>query len=189
MASEIAWYTIYQGTVLEQGDILLKCPCFSVAGIEKWPPPEDAEVRVEEETVDAIVLTQSCDLENDKVRDVLFARVVAWDIACETLVAEGNERAKSTAFREALVQGNVPGLSLLHKSPDLEFPWSVVTFHQLFTLPRQIVNDFISSSGPRLRLASPYKEHLAQAFARFFMRVGLPHNAKAFIGEGKAGSS
>jgi hypothetical protein len=27
---------------------------------------------------------------------------------------------------------------------------------------------------PRLRLRSPYREHLSQASARFFMRVGLP---------------
>ena len=28
--------------------------------------------------------------------------------------------------------------------------------------------------GNRLRLCPPYREHLAQSFARFFMRVGLP---------------
>jgi maleate cis-trans isomerase len=28
--------------------------------------------------------------------------------------------------------------------------------------------------GERVRLLSPYKEHLSQAFARYFMRVGLP---------------
>jgi hypothetical protein len=38
--------------------------------------------------------------------------------------------------------------------------------------------------GPRLRLRSPYREHLAQAFARYFMRVGLPHDARAFEKEG-----
>ena len=27
---------------------------------------------------------------------------------------------------------------------------------------------------PRLRLLAPYREYLSQAFARFFMRVGLP---------------
>jgi hypothetical protein len=37
-----------------------------------------------------------------------------------------------------------------------------------------------------LRLTSPYKEHFAQAFARFYMRVGLPHDAGSFE---KAGSA
>jgi len=31
---------------------------------------------------------------------------------------------------------------------------------------------------PRLRLRPPYREHLSQAFARFFMRVGLPTDIK-----------
>jgi hypothetical protein len=32
----------------------------------------------------------------------------------------------------------------------------------------------VEKLGNRLRLCPPYREHLAQAFARFFMRVGLP---------------
>jgi hypothetical protein len=36
----------------------------------------------------------------------------------------------------------------------------------------------------RMVLPPPYREHLAQAFARYFMRVGLPHDAKAFEKEG-----
>ncbi len=32
--------------------------------------------------------------------------------------------------------------------------------------------------GARVRLLSPYKEHLSQAFARYFMRVGLPRPLK-----------
>ncbi len=32
----------------------------------------------------------------------------------------------------------------------------------------------LNRNQPRLRLLPPYREHLSQAFARFFMRVGLP---------------
>jgi len=60
----------------------------------------------------------------------------------------------------------------------------VVDFHRLFTLPKAFVSWFAASSGPRLRLRSPYREHLAQAFARYFMRVGLPNEARAFEKEG-----
>jgi len=34
--------------------------------------------------------------------------------------------------------------------------------------------------GYHLRLLSPYREHLSQAFARFFMRVGLPVDIPPF---------
>ncbi len=92
---------------------------------------------------------------------------------------------RSRKFRKLLVDGNVPGLSLLHRrEPYPALPWSVVDFHRLFTLPKAFVTRFAAGSGLRLRLRSPYREHLAQAFARYFMRVGLPHDAKAFEQEG-----
>ena len=60
-----------------------------------------------------------------------------------------------------------------------------MTFHRLFTLPKAFLQRFAEASGPRLRLIPPYREHLAQALARYFMRVGLPHDAKVFEQEGK----
>jgi hypothetical protein len=101
------------------------------------------------------------------------------------LVAEGNEWVKSSRFRKQLIEGNATGLSLLHKKDGQPgILWSVVDFRRLFTLPKSFLSEFAASSGPRLRLRSPYREHLAQAFARYFMRVGLPHDAKAFEKEG-----
>jgi hypothetical protein len=35
-------------------------------------------------------------------------------------------------------------------------------------------------NGKRLRLLPPYREHLSQAFARFFMRIGLPVHIDLF---------
>ena len=57
----------------------------------------------------------------------------------------------------------------------------VVDFHYVYTAPTSYVKQHAAQSGKRLRVCPPYKEHLAQAFARFFMRVGLP----ADIPEGK----
>jgi len=60
-----------------------------------------------------------------------------------------------------------------------------VDFHRIFVLPKPLVASVARSVGPRLRLRPPYREHLAQAFARYFMRVGLPHDARAFEQEGQ----
>ena len=50
-----------------------------------------------------------------------------------------------------------------------------VFFHEVFTLPRWFLEGLLAARAlPRLRLRPPYREHLSQAFARFFMRVGLP---------------
>ena len=51
----------------------------------------------------------------------------------------------------------------------------VVDFHDIFTVPRTFLESLLSQrQTPRLRLLPPYRDHLSQAFARFFMRVGLP---------------
>jgi hypothetical protein len=186
MAPDEDWFTVHAGADLEQGDLLLDCPRFSISGLDRWPIPADAELTIQEQAGPTVILTQSCDLQHEKVRDVLLARVIPWTIVRQTEVERGNRFAASTEFRRALVQGNVPGLSLLRRfagPPDLA--WSLVDFHTLFVLPKSFLIEMAAVIGPRLRMRSPYREHLAQAFARYFMRVGLPHDADEFIDEGR----
>lgn len=53
----------------------------------------------------------------------------------------------------------------------------IVDFHSIFTVPRLFLDELIERRGARrLRLLPPYREHLSQSFARFFMRVRLPQN-------------
>lgn len=125
-------------------------------------------------------------LTNDKIQDVILAQALDWQVACAELVKQGNLFARSKQFRRALIAGNVPSLSLLHKHDrQPTVGWSVVDFHRVFVLPRAVVRAVAHSAGPRLRLRPPYREYLAQAFARYFMRVGLPLDAKAFETEGE----
>jgi len=56
----------------------------------------------------------------------------------------------------------------------------VVDFRQIFSLPVPYLRKHAASLGSRWRLQSPYREHFSQAFARFFMRVGLPAAIPAF---------
>ena len=62
--------------------------------------------------------------------------------------------------------------------------WSLVDFHHLFSLPKTSATRVALEAGQRLRLLPPYREHLAQAFARYIMRVGLPSTLTAFEKEG-----
>jgi hypothetical protein len=57
----------------------------------------------------------------------------------------------------------------------VEMDIRLVDFHDVFTIPREFLEKLIEQRGEsRVRLLPPYREHLSQAFARFFMRVGLP---------------
>ena len=179
------WFEVVDGAAILQGDVLFRCPVFQPDIIIQWPPTSDNQQGFRVRALDLVVMTQSCDLENDKVQEVLLARLVAWPDVVRNEIAKGNEAIKGSKFRKALVEGGFPALSLLHKregSPGL--PWSVVDFHWLYTLPKTYLSGFAASCGSRLRLRSPYREHLAQAFARYFMRVGLPHDARVFEKEG-----
>lgn len=57
---------------------------------------------------------------------------------------------------------------------------SIVSFREVWSLPLDFVRRMAAAYGPRPRLRPPYREHLAQAFARYFMRVGLPVDIPAF---------
>ena len=183
--NDAGWYEVAQGRTLLQGDLLSACPVLVLTGESKWPILPGSSVPAEVREVDLIVMTQSCDLENEKVADVLLAQVFPWPMTVKVEVQKGNRFIRSSQFRKQLVAGNVPGLSLLCKRDDEpKMEWSVVNFRHLYTLPKVFTQQFAATAGPRLRLRSPYREHLAQAFARYFMRVGLPHDAKAFEKEG-----
>jgi hypothetical protein len=56
----------------------------------------------------------------------------------------------------------------------------IVDFRRVFSLPLTFVRQRAPRTGDRLRLLPPYREHLSQAFARYFMRVGLPQDIPSF---------
>lgn len=92
----------------------------------------------------------------------------------------GNQNPGKKAWRrycDDIRDGFVWSMTILAagESGDLSTPHLVVDFREIFTLPRTFIESLVSQrTTPRLRLLPPYREHLSQAFARFFMRVGLP---------------
>jgi hypothetical protein len=179
------WYEVTSGGTLRQCDILPQCPVLRLGQKRRWPIAASDVLAAYFETYDSIVLSQSCDLENQKVEDVLLAQVFAWPAVVRQELERNNQIVKKRQFRKRLIEGNQPGQALLHKydgEPRLD--WSIVNFQRMYTVQKEFLVQFASSIGPRLRLRAPYREHLAQAFARFVMRVGLPHDAKAVETEG-----
>ena len=173
--SEPSWFSVVEGADLEQGDLLPNCPVPFVQAFGELADNEEVNVTVE--LHDLCVLTQSCDLVNEKVETILLGRVVTWE---DVVVAKGQGYSGSK-MRKKVREGLQPALCLLHRRrEEPKLPWSVVDFQHLYVLPRKLVVERALSLGRRLRLESPYREHLAQAFARYFMRVGLPHDAITF---------
>jgi len=61
-----------------------------------------------------------------------------------------------------------------------ESEYLIVDFRSIFSVHFDFLVEFVKEKGDRIRLLSPYREHLSQAFARFFMRVGLPVDIPPF---------
>lgn len=165
------------GASLEQGDLLLDIPIFSTR------VAANGDVQVEIELVDVVIITQTCDLDNDKVDHVLVAGAQPWPSFANGQYAVGNTAVKSGSFHTNLIRGNIPALTLLatadNTTPAID--WTIVDFRDLAVIQRSDVDDYVRGTPNRLRLRSPYKEHFAQAFARYFMRVGLPLDADGFL--------
>ena len=164
------------GKSLAQGDLLTGClvPQFD-ANFGAGGEGASETLALGEQTL--IIVTQSCDLENSKVE--LVAMCPAHTLEDFEAI---NPKFKSKSLWETVRKGKVEGLHLLGSLGDPENNRGslVVDFGQIFSLPPAYLEKRAEAAGKRLRLDSPYLEHYSQAFARYFMRVGLPSQIPAF---------
>ena len=133
--------------------------------------------------LDVIVLTQSCDLAESKVDHVTMCPHVALSVHKREWAAfeeEHEQRPTPKAwlkYCENLTKGRFTHMMVLADCtlPTFENEHRIVDFREVYSMPVKALEAFAkSNSGGRVRLVPPYREHLSQAFARFFMRVGLP---------------
>jgi hypothetical protein len=171
-----SFWTKVSGTRLAQGDLLPGClvPHFEADfGAAGEGAPET--LALGEQTL--IIVTQSCDLENGKVG--LVAMCPAHTLEDFEAI---NPPFKKKELWENVRKGRVEGLHLLGSlnTPDDNRGSLVVDFGQIFSLPPAYLERRAAALGQRQRLDSPYLEHFSQAFARYFMRVGLPSQIPTF---------
>jgi len=167
------WYEIVDGDEpLLQGDFISSCPVII-------PPSviQPGKVTAEVFEYDVVIMSQSCDLVQRKLDLVLVCPL--WPLS---EFEKRNDFFKSSRGKEALRQGNVPGYHLLNRSEleGFETEYLVVDFRNVYSVPFDFLIELARRKGKRLRLLPPYREHLSQAFARFFMRVGLPVDIPPF---------
>ncbi len=169
------WYTeISFSEEITQGDIIVNC-MIPVPNVELYhsvlESKEDVRDPIDVKKADVVVLTQACDITNDKVDSIVVCPV--WPL---TKLMQANEHFKGSVARENLRQGKEPPYHLLNNytSENIVLDFSVVDFHRIYALPKDYLKSIAAKIHTRLRLLPPYREHLSQAFARYFMRVGLP---------------
>jgi hypothetical protein len=193
------WYEVVEASArLTQGDFIFDCPIStwaeeaaedgaSVEAAEAPTPgplPEVLRKRREIIAEDVIVMTQACDLEHGKVTDVVLCphyaltdyREQVWKPDQDGKGQRTNSDAWQRCFN-AMANGHLWNLCVLNSSAidGHAMEHRVVDFHAIYTVPRDFLETLLADrKKARVRLLPPYREHLSQAFARFFMRVGLP---------------
>lgn len=182
------WYEeVEASTKLTQGDLIQNCPLVSwKTGGFQLSGREEAEVlrgMAEAIQADTVVMTQACDLEHGKVQNVVLCphlSLTEYREDWEATMKSKKQNPSGKAWRrhcEDICDGFVWNLAMLNEdnTNTVETEQRIVDFHEIFTVPRDFLESLLEQRGqPRLRLLPPYREHLSQAFARFFMRVGLP---------------
>jgi len=173
------WYEIVSGDNIQQGDILENCPVLIL--------PSELSLNSSNTTAnpyeipwegrDVIVISQSCDMVKgrEKIPEVLLCALWKKSDFQEGLMStdQGWELAR---------KGSIPAYHVLNRCALEGFKrdFMVVDFHRVHSLPLDFVRKIILELDERIRLLPPYREHLSQAFARFFMRVGLPVDIPEF---------
>jgi hypothetical protein len=180
------WYEIVPADApLTQGDLVLRCPLLTWAWPTSPPTVSDAGLRdlASAFEADVVVLTQACDLEFGKVRNVVLCPHLPlqdyrrfWDARLRELGQNPSEKAWRRMCDD-VAAGYVWNHAFLNQWTEQgqHTDVRIVDFHEVYTLPRAFLERMLADrKESRLRLRPPYREHLSQAFARFFMRVGLP---------------
>lgn len=170
------WYEILEGNAndLQQGDLIPDCPILI-------PPSNvsgDEETEIELKEIDSVILSQSCDLVNDKIEIVLVCPYYPLSTFLNNLPEDQQVNRARRKIIDNLRKGYLPGYHLLNNEADIETlsDYQVVDFRNVYGIQFQSLLQMVAEMTGRIRLLPPYREHLSQAFARYFMRVGLPQD-------------
>lgn len=161
---EYKWYELVTNKIeITQGDIIFDCPVYKPLEVMV----DEGTVKGEIEIIDVVVMSQACDIANGNIEDIILCSLI-------DIIAADIGKSKLSEIKK----GAQPKYHIISKSDVDEIPmgYKVVDFLNIYSLSKDTLQSIADSKDKRIRLLPPYREHLSQAFARYFMRVGLPYD-------------
>jgi hypothetical protein len=174
---EYPWYEIKKNSSeITQGDIIKNCPVPILKELDITE--ENQNVKAEISFIDGIILTQACDIANKKVENIILCAITSKHDYEDIMHKNGKTEKEIKHNLESIIKGQQNAYHIINefKSDDFSQDFYIINFKDIFSVPIDIVKKLAYKNGTRLSLCPPYREHLSQAFARYFMRVGLPIN-------------
>lgn len=173
------WYELVDNTgEITQGDIIKGCP---VPILKKFTGDEkDTVIEAEIEIIDGIIMTQACDIANNKVDNIILCSITSKEEFESHMFSVGKNEKEIKKNLEGIIRGQQNAYHIIneYKTEDFSQDYYIINFKDIFSIPIELAKTVAEKNGKRLRLCPPYREHLSQAFARYFMRVGLPINIR-----------
>jgi hypothetical protein len=127
--------------ILSQGDLIDDCPLIT---IRTWPPDRGPDIPSETWTIRVVVLTQACDLAQQKTTRVVVAPVhEAAELVARNILKAG-------AIRDQVRRGQVFGWYFLPAAPaPIQLAESIVDLRELHTIERSTL-EYLVGSGKRV---------------------------------------
>ena len=174
---EYPWFELQENSEdITQGDIIKGCP---VPILEEFDISEEGQnVKAKIATIDGIVLTQACDIANKKVENIILCAITSKSEFEKIQYNNGKGEKETRKNIDGIIKGQQNSYHIInnYKSEEFSQDYYIINFKDIFSVPVAVACAIAKKNGKRLRLCPPYREHLSQAFARYFMRVGLPVN-------------
>ena len=175
--SEEWFVTIESDDGLCQGDILFgfPVPLVKESHFDAQGRPTDFEASIEYFNV--IILSQTCDLQTNKIDSVLMAA-----LATKSDFEAYPPGLKASVTKETIRRGYHHHLFLLDQLDEADYPTighQMVNFRKIFSVPLRYVETQVLGEK-RPRMTPPYRENLSQAFAKFIMRIALEKEIPSF---------
>lgn len=172
------WYRLVTGGSVEQGELFLDFPVVTVLSSYEEIVSGSEEADQSLRTFDTIVVSQSCDLDAGKIETVVLC-----PIHRREEIEDQYGELRNVGGLKRIKAGWVASLYMLPpcRVEEFELGSRYVSFRQVFAVPLAHVQAHARRYDRRVRLMPPYREHLAQAFARFIMRIGFPVDFEAVL--------
>jgi hypothetical protein len=175
------WYEPTVGDVLEQGDFLDSCrifiPRYTLADLARETP---LTKQIENDALvhNVVIINQTCDMQSKAPLPYILV-CPRWSYN-EVMDKSPNFSSKTTF--EEVRKGKQHRFCMLNKCdlPGLQCDVQIVDLAKAFIIPQDALKQFAQSKRERIRLRSPYKEKLAQAFGYYYMRVASPIDIEDF---------
>jgi hypothetical protein len=150
---------------IDQGDIIRDCPLVYFTAFDN-ADPNDSEIKSGLQRI--VVLTQTCDLAQRKVSQV----VVAVAVEADAIVASG--QLKVADIRGPVRAGRVFGWYFLPADSSLGLPELVIDLRQIYTVKLPILEGLCREHRREGRIRPLFREHPAKHFADTYSLIGLP---------------